>query len=82
VGDPGHDVPMGDAVATQLVGHETRRFLSLTPQEFSKESPRGTPVPTRLDEEIDQVPVLVHGASQILTLGTVKLTSPGRWSDA
>ena len=68
VGDQGHDVPMGHAVAAELVGHETHRFLSLTLQELSKESPRRTPVPTRLDEEIDQVTVLIHRAPQILPL--------------
>ena len=29
---------MGDAVAAQLVGHETTRFLSLAPQESPKEA--------------------------------------------
>ena len=59
---------MCDLVAAQLVSHETRRFLSLTLQESSKESPRRTPVPTGLDEEVDQVLVLVHGAPEILAL--------------
>ena len=68
VGDTGHDVPLGNSVAAQLVGHETTRFLSLTLQEFSKESPRRTPVPTGLDEKVNQVTVLVHGAPQILAL--------------
>ena len=66
--DPGHDVPMGDTVATQLVGHETRWFLSLTLQEFPKESPCCAPVPAGLDEEVDQVTILIHGAPQILVL--------------
>ena len=68
VGNQGHDVPMGDTVATQLVGHETSRFLSLTLQEFPKESPRRPPVPTRLDKEVDQVTVLIHCAPEILAL--------------
>ena len=68
VGDTGHDVPMGNSVAAQLVGHETTRFLSLTLQELSEESPRRTPVPTGLDEKVNQVTVLVHGAPQILAL--------------
>ena len=54
--------------AAQLVGHETTRFLSLTLQELSEESPRRTPVPTGLDEKVNQVTVLVHGAPQILAL--------------
>ena len=72
MGDPGHDGPMGDAVAAQLVGHEPHGFPSLTPQEFSEESPRGTPVPAGLDEEVDQVTVFVHGAPQILASLTLQ----------
>jgi hypothetical protein len=68
VGNQGHDIPMCDAVAAQLVGHETHGFLSLTLQELSEESPRRTPVPAGLDEKVDQVTVLVHGAPQILAL--------------
>ena len=59
---------MGDTVATQRVGHETSRFLSLTLQESPKESPRCPAVPTGLNEKVDQVTVLVHGAPQILAL--------------
>ena len=68
MGDQGHDVPMGDSIATQLVRHETRRFLALPLQELPKESPRRTRVPAGLDEEVDQVPVLVHGAPEILAV--------------
>ena len=68
VRDQGHDVPMCDTVAAQLVGHEPDRFLSLTLQEFSEESPRRPPVQAGLDEEIDQVPVLIHRAPEILAL--------------
>ena len=57
---------MGDTVTSQLVGHETERFASLTLQESSKESPCGTPVPTGLDEDINHVAVLVHRAPEIL----------------
>ena len=67
-GDTGHDVPLGHSVAAQLVGHETTRFLSLTLQALSEESPRRTPVPTGLDEKVNQVTVLVHGAPQRLAL--------------
>ena len=68
MGVPGHNVPMCDAEAAQLDGHETPGFLSLTLQEFSNESPDRTPVPAGLDEEVDQVTVLVHGAPEILAL--------------
>ena len=51
---------MGDTVAAQLVGHEPHGFLSLTLQQSAKESPRCTPVPTGLYEDVDQVTVLIH----------------------
>ena len=59
---------MRRTVATQLVGHETTRCLPLTLQESSKECPRGTAVPTRLDEDVDHIPVLIHGPPEILAL--------------
>ena len=59
---------MRNTVAAQLVGHEPHGFLSLTFQEFPKESSRRAPVPTGLDEEVDQVTVLVDRTPQILTL--------------
>ena len=33
MGDQRHEVPMGDTVAAQLVGHEPHGFLSLTLQQ-------------------------------------------------
>ena len=68
VGDHGHDVPMCDSVAAQLVGHQTHGLLSLPLQEFPKKSPRRTPVPAGLDEEVDQVTILIHSAPEILAL--------------
>ena len=59
---------MCDTVAAQLVGHETHRLLPLTLLEFPKESPCRAAISTGLDEDIDQVPVLIHGAPQILAL--------------
>ena len=59
---------MCDMVAAQLVGHETRRFLSLPLQECPKESPRRAPVPAGLDEDVDQVTVLVNCTPEILAL--------------
>ena len=59
---------MCDTVAAQLVGHEPHGFLSLTLQQSAKESPRCTPVPTGLYEDVDQVTVLIHRAPEILAL--------------
>ena len=68
MGGPGHEVPMCDTVAAQLVGHEPHGFLSLTVQQSAEESPRCTPVPTAVYEEVDQVVVLILRAPQILAL--------------
>ena len=68
VGNPGHDLPMGNTVAAQLVGDETTRCLPLTLQESAKECPRCTAVPTRLDEDVDHIPVLIHSPPKILAL--------------
>ena len=67
MGDPGHDFSMCYTVASQLVGHETKRFVSLTLQELPKESSGRTPVPTGLDEDINHVVVRIHGAPMILS---------------
>jgi len=60
---------MRDTVASQLIGHETARFLSLTtPKECPKESSCRTPVAARLYEDVDHVTVLVNRAPEILAL--------------
>ena len=68
MGDRGHDFPMCNTVTSQLVGSETKRFSSLTLNEFPKESSRRTPVTTRLDEDVEHVTVLIDGAPEILPL--------------
>ena len=69
---------MRNTVAAQLVGHEPHGFLSLTFQEFPKESSRRAPVPTGLDEEVDQVTVLVDRTPQILTLPLIVTKTSSR----
>ena len=68
VHDEGHDGLMGDTVASQLVGDEATRFLSLALEQPPKESPCRTPIPPRLDKDIDHVAVLIHRAPEILPL--------------
>ncbi len=53
VGDQGHDVPMGDAVAAQLVGHETRRLLT---------NISGRPADDWLGSSIAETVIRDHGA--------------------
>ena len=59
---------MCDTVASQLVRHETARFLLLTLEECPKESARRTRVPAGLHEDIGEVTILIHRAPQILAL--------------
>ena len=59
---------MRDTVASKLVSNETKRFLPLTFQELPEESSRRPPVPTGLDENIDHIAGLIHGAPKILAL--------------
>ena len=68
MGDPGHDLSIGDTVAAQLVGDETNGFPTLALQESPKESPGRTSVPTTLYEDVNHVPVLIHRAPEILAL--------------
>ena len=73
---------MGNTVAAQLVGHEPHGFLSLTLQQSAEESPRCTPVPTGLYEDVDQVTVLIHRAPEILALTVDRheeSSGPGEW---
>jgi hypothetical protein len=66
MGDVGNDVSLGDTVTAEAVGHEPNRWPSLTLQECAKESLRGTPITTRLDEDVDDVTVLVDRPPEIL----------------
>ncbi len=59
---------MCNTVTSQLVGNETKKFSSLTLNEFPKESSRRTPVTTRLDEDVEHIAVLVDGAPEVLSL--------------
>ena len=68
MGDHRQDVPRGDTVAAQLVGHEPHGFLSLPVQQSAEESPRGPRGPTGVCEDVDQITVLIHRAPEMLAL--------------
>ena len=68
MGDQRQDVPRGDTVAAQRVGHEPHGFLSLPVQQSAEDSPRGPRVPTGVYEDVDQITVLIHRAPEILAL--------------
>ena len=56
------DGSYGSRVTSQLVGNDPQWFSVLAPQESSKESFCGALITIRLDQDIDHVTVLVHGA--------------------
>ena len=66
--DAGHIGLIRDPVTSQSINNETTRFLSLALEQPPEEPPCRTPVSTRLDKDIDYVSVLIHRASEILTL--------------
>ena len=66
--DQRHEFPMGDTVASQLVGHQTKRFWALTLQQCANELSCRTAVPTGLNEDVDHIAALIHGAPEILSL--------------
>ncbi len=68
VDDGWHDTPMRRRVASQLVGDQPPRHAALTLQQLAKKTFRSPAVPTRLDEDVDDVAVLIDGTPEILPL--------------
>ena len=56
----------GSGVASQFVGNDPQRCGALTMQESSKESLCSSLITLRLDQDVDDVAVLIHGSPQIL----------------
>jgi hypothetical protein len=61
-----HDRTVGNRVAAQLVGDQTARHTPLPLQQFAEETLSGTPIAPRLDENVDDVPVLIDRPPEIL----------------
>ena len=53
-------------VAAQLIRNQSARLLALAFQQLTEEPLRRAAIASRLDEDVDDVAVLVHGAPQIL----------------
>ena len=66
VGNSRQDGSTGSSIALQLVGDDPQRFLALTAQQFTKESLGRRLVAVRLQQNIDDIPVLIHGTPKIL----------------
>jgi hypothetical protein len=62
------DVSHGSRVASQFVGNDPQWFRTLATQQFSKESLSSAVIPMRLNQNVDHVTILIHGAPQILLL--------------
>ena len=66
--DGWHDLAVSGAVASQLVGDEPPGWPALPLQQLTKEAFSGSPIASRLDEDIDDVAILVHRTPEILPL--------------
>ena len=55
-------------VAPQLVGDQPPGLVSFAFQQLTEEALGGTPIATRLDEDVDHVAVLVNGTPEIVLL--------------
>ena len=51
----------GSTIALQFVGDDQERLLALTAQQFAKESLGCTLIAARLQQNIDDITVLIHG---------------------
>jgi hypothetical protein len=62
------DASHGSGVASQFVGNDSQWFRTLVTQESSRESLFSPLITMRLDQEVNHVPVTIHGTPQILLL--------------
>src|ERR1700681_1081047 len=66
--DPGHGVPLGSGVASQLVGDEHTRRSTLLLEELAEQAFGGLLVAPALDENIENEAVLVDGTPEPMLL--------------
>ena len=66
VGHGRHDTPVRCRVAPQLVRYQPPRRASLPLQQLAKEPFGRTGIATFLNQDVDHVPVLVHGSPQVV----------------
>ena len=70
VGDRWHHQPVRGRITPQLIGDQAAGETALPLQQLPEEPDGGAPIPSRLDQDVDGVAVLVHGPPQVL-LATV-----------
>ena len=68
VGHERHDTPVRCRVAPELVRHQPPRFASLPLQELAKEPFGRVGTSMFLNEDVDHIPILVHGPPEIVPL--------------
>src|SRR6516164_3213214 len=68
VGNTWQDRSTGSTIAFQLVGDDPEWLLALTAQQSAKEPLGGTLIAARLEQNIDDVTILIHGTPKILLL--------------
>ena len=78
VGDGRHEGAVCRGVTAELVLDQAAPGAALAFQQRSEESSSGVSIASRLHEDVDHIAVLVHGAPEILSPGTVKLMRGGR----
>jgi hypothetical protein len=61
VGDTRQDRSTGSSIALQLVGDDSEWLLALTAQQSAKEPLGCTLITARLQQNIDDITVLIHG---------------------
>jgi hypothetical protein len=62
------DRSTGSTIALQLVGDDPEWFLALTAQQSAKEPLSCTLIAARLQQNIDDITVLIHGTPKIMLL--------------
>ncbi len=63
-----HDRSLRGGIAPQLVGDQSSGLASLAFQQLTEETFSGTPIATRLDEDVNHVAVLVDSTPEIVLL--------------
>src|SRR5262249_20455214 len=66
--DPRQDLPFRRAVALQLVGNDDPRYVLQALEQLAKKLLRGVLIAPALDQDVEHVIVLIHGAPQVMPL--------------
>jgi hypothetical protein len=64
--DAGKQLPLGDAVASQLVCHDYPRRILQTLEQLAEEAPGGFGIPPGLNEEVKHDAILIHGTPEMV----------------